>query len=154
MIKKVNLESELKSALKSGDKIRLNTIRMVLTAIKFSEVEKMGPLDEDALLAIIQKQAKMRRESIEDATKAERQDLIPTLEEELSILNEYLPEPLSEDDLKALVLSAIEQADARTPQDMGKVMKIIMPQVGGRADGKMVSQLVRTLLAEASDTDE
>jgi uncharacterized protein YqeY len=69
-------------------------------------------------------------------------------------LNEYLPEPLSEDDLKALVLSAIEQADAQTPQDMGKVMKIIMPQVGGRADGKMVSQLVRTLLAEVSDTDE
>jgi uncharacterized protein YqeY len=154
MIKKVNLESELKSALKSGDKIRLNTIRMVLTAIKLAEVEKMGPLDEDALLAIFQKQAKMRRESIEDATKAERQDLITILEEELSILNAYLPEPLSEDDLKALVVSAINQADAQTPQDMGKVMKIIMPQVGGRADGKMVSQLVRTLLTEASDTDE
>lgn len=154
MIKKDGLQSDLKSALKSGDKIRLNTIRLVLTAIKLAEVEKMGPLDEEGLLGIFQKQAKMRRESIEDATKAERQDLIPALEEELSILNEYLPEPFSEDDLKGLVVSAIEQADAQTPQDMGKVMKIIMPQVGARADGKMVSQLVRTLLVEASDSDE
>jgi uncharacterized protein YqeY len=154
MIKKDGLQSDLKSALKSGDKIRLNTIRLVLTAIKLAEVEKMGPLDEEGLLGIFQKQAKMRRESIEDATKAERQDLIPALEEELSILNEYLPEPFSEDDLRVLVVSAIEQADAQTPQDMGKVMKIIMPQVGARADGKMVSQLVRTLLVKASDSDE
>ena len=154
MIKKSEIEAELKSALKSGDKIRLNTIRLVLTAIKFAEVDSKEPLSEDALIAIFQKQAKMRRETISDAEKADRRDLIPDLEEELSILNEYLPEPVSEEDLKALVVSAIKEADAQDPEDMGKVMKIIMPQVGGRADGKLVSQFVRTFLAKATDTDE
>ena len=154
MLEKANLESDLKSALKSGDKNRLNTIRMVLTEIKLAEVEKKKPLDEEAILAIFQKQAKMRRESMEDANKAKREDLIPTLEEKLSILNEYLPEPLSEEDLNTLVVSAIEQANAQSLRDMGNVMKIVMAQVGGRADGKMVSQLVRTLLVEASDTNE
>ena len=154
MLEKANFESDLKNALKSGDKNRLNTIRMVLTEIKLAEVEKKGPLDEEAILAIFQKQAKMRREAMEDANKAKREDLIPTLEEELSILNEYLPEPLSEEDLNTLVVSAIEQANAQSPRDMGNVMKIVMAQVGGSADGKMVSQLVRTLLVEASDTNE
>ena len=154
MIKKSEIEAELKSALKSGDKIRLNTIRLVLTAIKFAEVDSKEPLSEDALLAIFQKQAKMRRETISDAEKADRKDLIPDLKEELSILNEYLPKPLSEDDLKTMVRTAIEQADAQSPQEMGKVMKILMPQVSGRADGKLVSQLVRNLLTEGPDSDE
>ncbi len=154
MIKKSEIEAELKSALKSGDKIRLNTIRLVLTAIKFAEVDSKEPLSEDALLAIFQKQAKMRRETISDAEKADRKDLIPDLKEELSILNEYLPKPLSEDDLKTMVRTAIEQADAQSPQEMGKVMKILMPQVSGRADGKLVSQLVRNLLTESPDSDE
>lgn len=154
MIKKSEIEAELKSALKSGDKIRLNTIRLVLTAIKFAEVDSKEPLSEDALIAIFQKQAKMRRETISDAEKADRKDLIPDLKEELSILNEYLPKPLSEDDLKTMVRTAIEQADAQSPQEMGKVMKILMPQVSGRADGKLVSQLVRNLLTEGPDSDE
>ncbi len=154
MIKKSEIEAELKSALKSGDKIRLNTIRLVLTAIKFAEVDSKEPLTEDALLAIFHKQAKMRRETISDAEKADRKDLIPDLEEELSILNEYLPKPLSEHDLKALVRTAIEQADAQSPQDMGVVMKILMPQIQARADGKLVSQLVRNLLTEGPDSDE
>jgi uncharacterized protein YqeY len=154
MVDKLTLENDLKSALKAGDKIRLNTIRMVLTAIKLAEVDKMDSLDEAALLAIFQKQAKMRRESIEDANKADRQDLIPALEEELSILNEYLPEPFSEDKLKEMVSAAIVEAAAQGPQDMGNVMKIVMPQVGGRADGKTVSQLVRAMLAKAPDADE
>ena len=154
MIKKSEIEAELKSALKSGDKIRLNTIRLVLTAIKFAEVDSKEPLTEDALLAIFHKQAKMRRETISDAEKADRKDLIPDLEEELSILNEYLPKPLSEHDLKALVRTAIEQADAQSPQDMGVVMKILMPQIQARADGKLVSQLVRNLLTEGPESDE
>ena len=154
MIKKSEIEAELKSALKSGDKIRLNTIRLVLTAIKFAEVDSKEPLSEDALLAIFQKQAKMRRETISDAEKADRKDLIPDLKEELSILNEYLPKPLSEDDLKTMVRTAIEQADAQSPQEMGKVMKILMPQIQARADGKLVSQLVRNLLTEGPDSDE
>lgn len=151
---KNELEVELKRALKGGDKIRLNTIRMVLTAIKLAEVDRKGPLDQDALIAIVQKQAKMRQESIEDATKAKRDDLIPDLEEELSILKGYLPEPLSEDELKVLVTKAIESLNANSPADMGKVMKELMPQVSGKADGKVVSQLVRSLLTEAVDSDE
>jgi uncharacterized protein YqeY len=151
---KSELEAELKQALKSGDKIRLNTIRMVLTAVKLAEVDRKGPLDQDALIAIVQKQAKMRQESIGDATKAKREDLIPDLETELSILEGYLPEPLSEDELKDLVTKAIESVDASGPEDMGKVMKEVMPQVSGKADGKVVSQLVRSLLTEAVDSDE
>jgi uncharacterized protein YqeY len=154
MVDKERLGEDLKSALKAGDKNRLNTIRMVLTAIKLAEVEKMDALDETAVLAIFQKQAKMRREAIEDAGKADRQDLVPALEEELSILKEYLPEPLSEDKLEEMVAAAIIEAAAQGPQDMGNVMKVIMSQVGGRADGKVVSQLVRAMLTKAADTDE
>ena len=154
MIDKQKLEADLKNALRAADKIRLNTIRMVLTEIKLAEVEKMSALDEAALLAILQKQAKMRRESIEDAKKADRPDLIPALEEELSILNDYLPEPLSEDELKELVSAAIVEAGAQGPQEMGHVMKVVMPQISGRADGKVVSQLVKAMLAKAPDPDE
>lgn len=151
---KSELEAELKQALKSGDKIRLNTVRMVLTAVKLAEVDKKGPLDQNALIAIVQKQAKMRQESIEDATKANREDLIPDLEMELSVLKDFLPEPLSEDELKVIVMKGIEAVDAHGPEHMGMVMKAVMPQVGGKADGKVVSQLVRSLLTEAVDPDE
>lgn len=154
MVDKKTLETDLKSALKSGEKIRLNTIRMVLTAIKLAEVEKMEALDESGLFAIFQKQAKMRRESIEDAKKADREDLLPSLEEELAILNEYLPDPLSEEELRALVISAIDESGAQGPQDMGKVMKLVMPQVSGRADGKAVSNLAKSLLIKTPNTDE
>lgn len=154
MITKGDIETDLKSAMKSGEKIRLNTLRLVLTEVKLAEVAKKGPLDENALLGIIQKQAKMRLETIADAKKAGREDMIPALDEELAILKVYLPEPLSDEELNALVKAAIQQSQAQGPKEMGKVMKVVMPQVQGRADGKVVSEMVRTLLTVLVSNDE
>ena len=154
MITKGDIESDLKNAMKSGEKIRLNTLRLVLTEVKLAEVAKKGHLDENALLGILQKQAKMRLETIADAKKAGREDMIPALDEELAILKVYLPEPLSDEELNALVKGAIQQSQAQGPQEMGKVMKVVMPQVQGRADGKVVSELVRALLTDLVSNDE
>jgi uncharacterized protein YqeY len=118
-----------------------------LTAIKLAEVEKLDSLDEAEIIAVLQKEAKMRRESIEYAGRAERQDLIGLLERELDVLHSYLPQPFSAEELRALAQEAINEAGATGPQDMGKVMKILMPKVQGRADGKAVSEAVRGLLA-------
>jgi uncharacterized protein YqeY len=148
MIKKDDLENDLKDALRAKDSVRKNTIRMVLTSVKLGEVENKGPLDEKAMLGILQKQAKMRRESIAEATAAERMDLIPALEEELSILETYLPEQMSEEEIETLAMEAIRETGAEGPQEMGKVMKLVMPRIEGRADGKVVSSIVRTLLTK------
>jgi uncharacterized protein YqeY len=149
MISKNDLENDLKQAIKARDTIRKNTIRIVLTAVKLAEVEKRAALDEGALQGILQKQAKMRRESIEEAISAERMDLVPALEKELSILEGYLPEQLSEDAIRSLILEAIQESGGDDPPDMGTVMRLVMPRVGGRADGKVVSGIVRKLLTKA-----
>ena len=154
MITKGDIETDLKNAMKSGEKIRLNTLRLVLTEVKMAEVAKKGPLDDNALLGIFQKQAKMRLETIADAKKAGREDMIPALDEELAILKGYLPKPLSDEELNALVKGAIQQSQAQGPQEMGKVMKVVMPQVQGRADGKVVSELVRALLTDLVSNNE
>ncbi|HEY69567.1 MAG TPA: GatB/YqeY domain-containing protein [Anaerolineae bacterium] len=147
MLTKEELQSNLHQAMRDGDDVRKRTLRMVLTAVKLAEVEKMEALDDAELIAVIQKEAKMRRESIEFAGRAERQDLIGDLESELAVLNTFLPQPFSAEELRALAQEAITEAGATGPQDMGKVMKILMPKVQGRADGKAVSEAVRGLLA-------
>jgi uncharacterized protein YqeY len=147
MLTKEGLQSDLHQAMRDGDDVRKRTLRMVLTAVKLAEVEKMEPLEESELIAVIQKEAKMRRESIEFAGRAERQDLIGPLESELAVLHTYLPQPFSAEELHALAQEAITEVGAAGPQDMGKVMKILMPKVQGRADGKAVSEAVRGLLA-------
>lgn len=154
MITKGDIETDLRSAMKSGEKIRLNTLRLVLTEVKLAEVAKKGPLDENTLLGIFQKQAKMRLETIADAKKAGREDMIPVLDEELAILKVYLPEPFSDEELSALVIDAIQQSQAQGPREMGKVMQVVMPQVQGRADGKVVSELVRALLTDLVSSDD
>ncbi len=154
MITKGDIETDLRSAMKSGEKIRLNTLRLVLTEVKLAEVAKKGALDENALLGIFQKQAKMRLETIADAKKAGREELIPALDEELAILKVYLPEPFSDEELNALVIDAIQQSQAQGPREMGKVMQVVMPQVQGRADGKVVSELVRALLTDPVSNDD
>lgn len=147
MLTKEGLQSDLHQAMRDGDDVRKRTLRMVLTAVKLAEVEKMEPLEESELIAVIQKEAKMRRESIEFAGRAERQDLIAPLESELALLHTYLPKPFSEEELRALAQEAITEIGASGPQDMGKVMKNLTPKVQGRADGKAVSEAVRGLLA-------
>jgi uncharacterized protein YqeY len=146
MVLKEDLQNELKSAIRSGDNLRRDTLRMALTAIKLAEVEKRGPLDKDAVLSVLQKEAKVQQEAIEDAEKAGREDLIKNLNAALKIIETYLPEPLTEEEVTQLAQDAITEVGAETPQDMGKVMGSLMPRIKGRMDGKIVSQIVRTLL--------
>jgi uncharacterized protein YqeY len=147
MLTKEFLEEDLKNAIRSGDDVRKRTLRMVLTSIKLTEVDRQEPLDEPALLSVIQKEVKTRREAIEEAKRADREDLVVAAEDDLTVLNSYLPQPLTAEELENLALQAIEETGASTPESMGKVMKVLMPRVQGRADGKTVSALVRELLS-------
>lgn len=143
---KQKLENALKDAMRANNAMVKNTIRMVLTNMKLAEVEKGAPLDENAQLALIQKEIKVRQETIEEAKRSDRQDLIDKAEAEKSILETFLPKQLSEDELKALAAEAIAETGATGPADMGRVMKALMGRVQGRAAGDQVSRVVRSLL--------
>lgn len=149
MLTRARFEDELKQAMRSGDDLRKRTLRMVLAAIKLAEVERRGQLDEAGLVAVLQREVKTRQETIADAEKAKREDLVRAAQEELDLLQAYLPQPLKPEELEALARQAIAATGASGPQDMGRVMKELMPQVQGRADGKAVSTLVRDLLASS-----
>jgi hypothetical protein len=145
---RTTLEAELHQAMRGGDEVRKRTLRMVLSAVKLAEVEARAPLDEAAMLAVLQKEVKARREAIADAERAGRNDLVNASEAELAVLHSYLPQALSPSDLLETVEQAIREVGASGPQDMGKVMKVVLPRVQGRADGKTVSELVRSQLAQ------
>jgi uncharacterized protein len=144
---KTQLNQALKDAMKSGDDTRKTTVRMVLAAIKQVEVDKRIELDEAAVLAILQKEVKSRREALDEAQKANRQDLASAAQAEIDILNTFLPQAMSAEELRELARQAIAETGASNPADMGKVMKAIMPKVAGRAPGDQVSAAVRELLA-------
>jgi uncharacterized protein YqeY len=144
---KEQLQADLKVAMKSGDQVRKMTIRMALAAIKNAEVDKRGDLDEGETLAILQKEVKQRRESIADAEKAGRADLVEASQAEIGLLEAYLPAQLSREDIAAHVKATIEEVGASSPKDMGKVMGALMPKLKGQADGKVVNEVVRELLA-------
>lgn len=141
------LEAELKEAMRSKDEVRKRTLRMTLSAIKLAEIDRQEDLDEPAILGILQRELKSRQETVEEARKANRDDLLESTLAEIEILQVYLPQPMEEDELAELVQRVIKEVDASSPQDMGKVMKVLMPQIQGRADGKAASDLVRELLS-------
>lgn len=143
---KAKLNESMKEAMKSGDELRKRTVRMVLAAIKQVEVDKRTDLDEMAVTALIQKEVKNRREALEEAKKANRSDLIADNEAEIKVLEEFLPKAMSADELRALVQAAIAETGAAAPSDMGKVMKIVMPKVAGRAPNDAISSMVKELL--------
>jgi hypothetical protein len=145
---KTQLNESVKGAMKSGDKIRKDTLRMALAAIKQVEVDKRVALDDTAVIALLQKEVKNRREALEEAKKAERADLIEANEAEIKILEVFLPKAMPAEELRALVQSAIEETGAAAPSDMGKVMKIVMPKVAGRAPNDMISATVKELLVK------
>ena len=132
--------------MRAGDNLRKTTLRMALSAIKLVEIDK-GELDEDALLAIIQKEVKSRQETIEDARRSNRPDMIETAEQEIAILEAYLPEQLSPEELEELARQAVEESGATSVREMGQVMKVLMPLLAGRATGGQASAAVRKLLA-------
>ena len=143
---KSDLKSALKDAMRAKDKPRLGTLRMALSAVKLKEVEEQDELEDETVLRILQKEVKSRRESIEDAKKADRPDVIEEAETEIRILEEYLPQALSPDELKTLVAESIAEVGASGPGDIGNVMKAVLPKVAGRADGGQISQIVRDTL--------
>ena len=143
MALKETLTNDLKDAMRQRDAVRRDTIRLLLSAIGYEEkAKRTDALPDDAVLQVLSKQAQQRRDSIEAYQKGERPDLVAKEEAELAIVTQYLPQPLSAAEIQAIVQSAIADAGATGPQDMGKVMGRIMPQVRGRADGKQVSALV------------
>ena len=145
---KLLLENALKDALRAGDDVRKRTLRMALAAVRQAEIDRQTALDEAAVLAIIQKEIKTRRESIEEARQAGREELAAASEAEIEVLQVFLPKAISADELRALVQAAIAETGAAGPTDMGKVMKALMPRIQGRAPGDQVSQMVRELLSK------
>ncbi len=140
---KEELTNDLKDAMRQRDTVKRDTIRLLLSAIGYEEkAKRTDALEDDAVLQVLSKQAQQRRDSIEAYQKGERPDLVAKEEAELAIVTQYLPQPLGADEVEAIVQSAIAEVNASGPQDMGKVMGRIMPQVRGRADGKQVSALV------------
>ncbi len=146
MSMKQTIETALKNAMKANDEPRKRTFRLLLSSVKLAEVESGKPLDDNAFNAIVQKEIKMRRESIEGAQQAKREDLIAQTEEEVTILEALLPKQLSDVELTELVKAAINESGATSSSDIGKVMKALIPKVQGRAPGDRVSQTVRMLL--------
>jgi uncharacterized protein YqeY len=144
---KTQLNESMKNAMRSGDTVRKNTTRMALAAIKQVEVDKRTTLDEMAVIALLQKEIKNRKEAIEEAKKANRNDLIADNQAEITVLEAFLPEAMSSDALREIVVAAIAETGASAPADMGKVMKVALEKVAGRAPGGEVSAIVRELLA-------
>jgi len=145
---KKQLREALTEALKSGESQRKTTLRMALAPIKNAEVEAREDLGEDLVLNLLQKEVKARQETIKGAKQANRPDLIEKAEQEIKILNEFLPEQLSAEELKALVQEAIQESGASSMAEIGKVMGALMPKIRGKADGKQANQFVRELLGE------
>ena len=126
--------------------MRKRTVRMALAAVKQAEVDKRTELDDMAVMSLIQKEVKNRREALEEAKKANRTDLVEANEAEIKVLEAFLPKAMPAEELRALVQAAIDETGASTPADMGKVMKTVMPRVAGRAPNDIVSATVRELL--------
>lgn len=143
------IDQDLKSAMKAGDKVRLETLRMAKSAIKYRQIEKTEPLTDEEILSVFSSLVKQRKDSIEQFRKAGREDLAQKEEKEMEVLHAYMPRQLGPEEISALVAEAIKESGAKGPQDMGKVMKILMPKLKGAADGKLVNEKVREALSGA-----
>ena len=145
---KVRLTEDMKQAMKDREvgKLRLSVIRMVRANIKNVEIDRKQELTDDEVLDVLAKEVKMRRDAMDEFKKAARPDLVESLEQEVAILMNYLPEQLSEAAVRTLVEDAVAQTQAVSPKEMGKVMAVLMPKVKGRADGKLINSIVREML--------
>lgn len=141
------LDEDLKSAMRAKDSLRMNTVRGLKSAIKYREIELMKPLDDAGILGVVATEIKRRRDSVEQYRAGNRADLADKEEAEIRLLQDYLPQQLSAAELEAKVDEVIGRVGAKGPKDMGAVMKALLPDVQGRADGKVVSELVKQRLA-------
>jgi len=141
------LNKDLKAAMKSKDKITLETIRSLKSMLRDKEIEKNDDLSEEEQIQVLSTAAKRRRESIESYEEGGRQELADQEKAELQVIEQYLPEQMSEDDIRILVDEVITETGAETMQDMGRVMGTIMPRLRGKADGSQVQQIVQEKLS-------
>jgi uncharacterized protein YqeY len=141
------LDEELKAAMRSSDAMRRDSLRMVLAAVQRAEKEGKHELADDEMVGILTRELKVRRESVDTFRAGGREDLVAKEEAAIAVVSEFMPQPLSETELRALVEQAIAETGAASPRDIGKVMGWLSPKTRGRADGKVVSQLVTQLLS-------
>jgi hypothetical protein len=140
------LNNDLKNSMKSGDKFRTETLRGLKSAIKYAEIDAGGAMNDQGVQAVVAKQAKQRRDSIEEFKKGGRQDLVEKETAELAILETYLPQQMPEGEIKAVVEAAIAELGVSDIKGMGQVMKRVMAELQGQADGRVVNQIVRECL--------
>lgn len=143
---KDKLKEDLKTAMREKDTIRKNVVQLIKAGVLQVEKDKKITLDDEGVLDVIAKQLKQRRDSLPDYEKSGRDDLIAQLKREMELLMEYLPAQLSHDELVVIVKKAITETGASTIKDMGKIMKAVMPETKGRADGKEINAIARELL--------
>ncbi len=145
---KERLRLEMKESLKAGDKLRLSTIRMMLSEMGNAEIAKRDELSEEEMLAVVTREAKRRKEAIEEFGKAGRQDLVDKESFEYSVIESYLPRQLDESEIRRMIEEAVEETGASSPGDLGKVMSAVMPRLKGKADGRRVNLIAREMLGE------
>jgi uncharacterized protein YqeY len=141
------LDEDLKTAMRAKDSLRMNTVRALKSAVKYREIELMKPLDDAGILGVVGSEIKRRRDSVEQYRAGNRPELAEKEEAEIRILQDYLPQQMSAAELDAKVAEVIARVGAQGPKDMGAVMKALLPEVQGKADGKVVSELVKQRLA-------
>ena len=147
MALKERLDEDMKQAMRERAQLKLDTIRMLKSAIKYREIELMKPLDDAGVNGVIATEIKRRRDSVEQYRAGNRQDLADKEQKEIEFLQAYLPQQLTEDEVRAKVDEAVKKVGAQGMKDMGAVMKALMPEVQGRADGKAVSEMVKSRLS-------
>jgi uncharacterized protein YqeY len=141
------LVEEMKQAMKSNDKLRLSTIRMIRSSLKNKEIELRKKLEDEDILKVIQVMVRKGEESVEQFQTGGRTDLVEKETKEIEILKSFLPQPLSQQEILKIVDETIQETQASSLKDIGKVMKSVMPKIGGKADGKLINQLVKERLS-------
>lgn len=141
------LNEDMKQAMKNQDKFKLSVIRMIRSAIKNVEIDQKRTLDDNEVLDILNREVKQRKDSLQEFEKAGRDDLAESVKKELEVISAYMPRQLTAEEVEDIVKQTIQETGASSKADMGKVMGALMPKVKGRADGKLVNQLVQKHLA-------
>ena len=141
------LVEEMKQAMKSNDKLRLSTIRMIRSGVKNKEIELRKKLEDEEIELVIQVMVRKGEESVEQFQTGGRTDLVEKETREIEILKSFLPQPLGQEEILKIIDQSIQETQASSPKDIGKVMKSVMPKIGGKADGKLINQLVKERLS-------
>jgi uncharacterized protein YqeY len=141
------LVEEMKQAMKCNDKLRLSTIRMIRSGVKNKEIELRKKLEDEEIVRVIQVMVRKGEESVEQFQTGGRTDLVEKEKREIEILKSFLPQPLGQEEILKIIDQSIQETQASSPKDIGKVMKSVMPKIGGKADGKLINQLVKERLS-------